>query len=58
MGVRSALLVLFRRIARIYFREIEVAPSEQRRERLVALAAERTSLMKELDTLRERAEGS
>ncbi|MBX3223938.1 MAG: 1-acyl-sn-glycerol-3-phosphate acyltransferase [Labilithrix sp.] len=25
MGVRSALLVLFRRIARIYFREIEVA---------------------------------
>ena len=25
MGVRSALLLLFRRIARIYFREIEVA---------------------------------
>ena len=35
-----------------------LAPSEERRERLVALAAERTTLMRDLDTLRERAEAA
>lgn len=41
---------------RLAARADQLAPSEQRRERLAALAAERTSLMQALDALRERAE--
>ncbi len=41
---------------RIAARSRMLAPSEQRRERLTALASERTALMRELDALRERAE--
>ena len=41
---------------RLAARSRMLAPSEQRRERLTALAAERTALMRDLDALRERAE--
>jgi len=41
---------------RLAARSRMLAPSEQRRERLAALAAERTSLMRDLETLRDRAE--
>jgi glycerol-3-phosphate O-acyltransferase / dihydroxyacetone phosphate acyltransferase len=42
---------------RIAARSSMLAPSEQRRERLVALAAERTALMRDLSELSERMDG-
>ncbi len=43
---------------RLASRSRQLAPSEERRERLVALASERTALMRTLDALRERAEAA
>lgn len=51
-----AALAWLDRWDRLAARSRMLAPSEQRRERLLALASERTALMRELDALRERAE--
>ena len=43
---------------RLAARSRMLAPPERRRERLAALAAERTALMRDLEALRDRAESS
>jgi 1-acyl-sn-glycerol-3-phosphate acyltransferase len=51
-----AALAWLDRWDRLAARSSMLAPSEERRERLAELAAERTTLMRDLDSLRERAE--
>jgi 1-acyl-sn-glycerol-3-phosphate acyltransferase len=53
-----AALAWLDRWDRLAARSRMLAPSEQRRERLIALAEERTMLLRDLDVLRERAEVS
>ncbi|MDF2695349.1 MAG: Acyltransferase domain protein, partial [Labilithrix sp.] len=53
-----AALAWLDRWDRLSSRSSLLAPSEERRERLAGLVAERTALMQDLDALRERTEAS